>query len=68
MTSPTPRRRRPATPRPAGTSTGVIRLGTRRSALATAQAGRVADGCGATGREVELVEITTYGDTSAASR
>ena len=42
-----------------------LRLGTRRSALATAQARRVADGITArTGRTVELVPVTTYGDTS----
>lgn len=42
-----------------------LRLGTRRSALAMAQSGHVADALTrATGREVELVEITTYGDTS----
>jgi len=42
-----------------------IRLGTRRSALATTQAGWVADQLRALGHEVELVEITTFGDTSA---
>ena len=42
-----------------------LRLGTRRSALATAQSGMVAEAVArATGRRVELVEITTYGDTS----
>lgn len=42
-----------------------LRLGTRRSALAMAQSGHVADALTrATGRAVELVEITTYGDTS----
>ncbi|MFF7634072.1 hydroxymethylbilane synthase [Kitasatospora sp. NPDC008050] len=42
-----------------------LRLGTRRSALAMAQSGMVAREVGRlTGREVELVEITTYGDTS----
>jgi hydroxymethylbilane synthase len=42
-----------------------LRLGTRRSALAMAQSGLVADAVrAATGRDVELVEITTYGDTS----
>ncbi|MET9295781.1 hydroxymethylbilane synthase [Streptomyces sp. NPDC003077] len=42
-----------------------LRLGTRRSALAMAQSGMVADAVrAATGRAVELVEITTYGDTS----
>jgi hydroxymethylbilane synthase len=42
-----------------------LRLGTRRSALATTQSGQVAEAVTrATGRRVELVEITTYGDTS----
>jgi hydroxymethylbilane synthase len=42
-----------------------LRLGTRRSALAMAQSGLVAESVrAATGRDVELVEITTYGDTS----
>lgn len=42
-----------------------LRLGTRASALAMAQARAVADALtAATGRAVELVEITTYGDTS----
>ncbi|MDI2130356.1 hydroxymethylbilane synthase [Yinghuangia seranimata] len=42
-----------------------LRLGTRRSALAMAQSGHVAKALTeATGRAVELVEITTYGDTS----
>jgi hydroxymethylbilane synthase len=43
----------------------LLRLGTRRSALALAQSSSVADALTArTGRAVELVEITTYGDTS----
>ncbi len=42
-----------------------LRLGTRRSALAMAQSGQVAAAVErVTGRPVELVEITTYGDTS----
>ncbi|MEU9320799.1 hydroxymethylbilane synthase [Streptomyces sp. NPDC048295] len=42
-----------------------LRLGTRRSKLAMAQSGHVADAVSeVTGRAVELVEITTYGDTS----
>lgn len=42
-----------------------LRLGTRRSALAMAQSGMVArEVTRLTGRPVELVEITTYGDTS----
>ncbi|CAL9493622.1 hydroxymethylbilane synthase [Streptomyces thermolilacinus] len=43
----------------------ALRLGTRRSKLAMAQSGHVADAVRRlTGRPVELVEITTYGDTS----
>ncbi|MET9558138.1 hydroxymethylbilane synthase [Streptomyces sp. NPDC006645] len=43
----------------------TLRLGTRRSRLAMAQSGQVADAVRElTGRPVELVEITTYGDTS----
>ncbi|MDH6576780.1 hydroxymethylbilane synthase [Kitasatospora sp. MAP5-34] len=46
-------------------SAAPLRLGTRRSALAMAQSGMVArDVTRVTGRAVELVEITTYGDTS----
>ena len=45
----------------------ALRLGTRRSALATTQSGHVADLIRERlGREVDLVEITTEGDTSAA--
>ncbi|WP_371603503.1 hydroxymethylbilane synthase [Streptomyces sp. NBC_01220] len=45
--------------------TQPLRLGTRRSKLAMAQSGLVADAVSeVTGRAVELVEITTYGDTS----
>jgi hydroxymethylbilane synthase len=47
---------------------GVVRLGTRRSALAMAQSRLVAAALAtATGRPVELVEVTTVGDTSSAS-
>ncbi|MEU5002564.1 hydroxymethylbilane synthase [Streptomyces sp. NPDC021622] len=43
----------------------ALRLGTRRSKLAMAQSGQVAETVSQlTGRPVELVEITTYGDTS----
>ncbi|MEU4112962.1 hydroxymethylbilane synthase [Kitasatospora sp. NPDC028055] len=43
----------------------ALRLGTRRSPLAMAQSGMVArEVTRLTGRPVELVEITTYGDTS----
>ena len=46
--------------------TAALRLGTRRSALATAQARRVADDLTArTGRPVELVPVTTRGDVSS---
>ncbi len=45
----------------------ALRLGTRGSALAMAQSQRVADAVReATGREVELVEVVTVGDRSAA--
>ena len=42
----------------------VLRLGTRRSALATTQSRWVADRLAELGHEVELVEITTEGDVS----
>jgi hydroxymethylbilane synthase len=46
--------------------TATLRLGTRRSALAMAQAHLVADAIQAlTGGPVELIEITTHGDVSA---
>ncbi|MFE9443393.1 hydroxymethylbilane synthase [Streptomyces sp. NPDC006602] len=46
-------------------SSKALRLGTRRSKLAMAQSGQVADAVSqVTGRPVELVEITTYGDSS----
>ncbi|MFF4748265.1 hydroxymethylbilane synthase [Streptomyces sp. NPDC002514] len=45
--------------------TAALRLGTRRSRLAMAQSGQVAQTVRRiTGRPVDLVEITTYGDTS----
>lgn len=48
-----------------GESQAPLRLGTRRSRLAMAQSGQVADRITElTGRAVELVEITTYGDIS----
>ncbi|MFD2765510.1 hydroxymethylbilane synthase [Micromonospora eburnea] len=47
--------------------TAPLRLGTRGSALAMAQSGHVAAALtAATGREVELVEVLTAGDRSAA--
>ncbi|HTJ33912.1 MAG TPA: hydroxymethylbilane synthase [Dactylosporangium sp.] len=43
----------------------ALKLGTRRSALAMAQSGQIAERVRQlTGLPVELVEITTYGDTS----
>lgn len=48
--------------------TDPLRLGTRRSPLATAQARAVASALTErTGRAVELVPVTTYGDTSRAA-
>ena len=48
------------------TATPALRLGTRGSALALAQSQQTADALTArTGRAVELVRITTYGDTSS---
>jgi hydroxymethylbilane synthase len=44
----------------------MIRLGTRRSALATAQATQFADALRALGHEVELVQIMTTGDVNRA--
>ncbi|MFJ7908140.1 hydroxymethylbilane synthase [Kitasatospora sp. NPDC096204] len=56
----------PITEQPSATA--ALRLGTRRSALAMAQSGMVArEVTRVTGRPVELVEITTYGDTSRES-
>ena len=46
--------------------TATLRLGTRRSALATTQSTWVADQLRILGHEVELVEIVTEGDTSNA--
>jgi hydroxymethylbilane synthase len=43
-----------------------MRLGTRRSTLATTQSGWVAQCLRDLGHEVEIVEITTFGDTSTA--
>jgi hydroxymethylbilane synthase len=44
----------------------TLRLGTRRSALATTQSAWVADQLRALGQDVELIEIVTEGDTSSA--
>jgi hydroxymethylbilane synthase len=46
---------------------GTLRIGTRRSALALAQSGAVADDLRAAGHQVELVEIVTEGDRSASA-
>ncbi|MEU3221967.1 hydroxymethylbilane synthase [Streptomyces sp. NPDC006976] len=47
------------------TDNSPLRLGTRRSKLAMAQSGHVAEAVReVTGRALELVEITTYGDIS----
>ncbi|HET8599183.1 MAG TPA: hydroxymethylbilane synthase [Segeticoccus sp.] len=43
-----------------------LRLGTRRSTLATTQSQWVADRLGEHGHACELVEVTTFGDTSTA--
>lgn len=45
---------------------GTLRLGTRRSALALVQSGQVAEALRAGGLLVDLVEVTTAGDRSAA--
>jgi hydroxymethylbilane synthase len=45
----------------------TLRLGTRRSALALAQAGLVADALRGRGHEVSLVEVVTEGDRSSAA-
>jgi len=47
------------------TTTDMLRVGTRRSALAMAQASGVADALRACGHGVELVGVTTHGDRSA---
>jgi hydroxymethylbilane synthase len=46
---------------------GTLRIGTRRSALALAQASAVAGRLRAAGHDVELVEVVTEGDRSAAA-
>ncbi len=46
--------------------TRALRLGTRRSALATTQSSWVADLLRSNGSEVELVEVTTHGDVNRA--
>ena len=49
------------------TATSTLRLGTRRSALALAQSSTVADAVRRHGHDVELVEVVTEGDRSAAA-
>jgi hydroxymethylbilane synthase len=44
----------------------TLRLGTRRSRLATTQSRWVADRLAEHGHDCELVEVTTFGDTSSA--
>ncbi|MEV0162975.1 hydroxymethylbilane synthase [Nonomuraea fuscirosea] len=49
------------------TRTGALRLGTRRSLMATTQSGMVADAyIQRTGRAIELVGVTTFGDVTKA--
>ncbi len=50
---------------PTSTRTSVLRLGTRRSALAVVQAELVASALRALGHQVELIGVTTEGDRSA---
>lgn len=45
----------------------ALRLGTRASALARTQAGHVAEALRAAGHRVELVHLSTHGDTSRAA-
>src|SRR5690606_15328586 len=49
------------------TAAPPLRLGTRRSPLATTQSTHVADALRALGHEVELVPIVTEGDVSRAA-
>jgi hydroxymethylbilane synthase len=49
------------------TTLGTLRIGTRRSALALAQSKAVADTLRSAGHLVELVEVETAGDRSAAA-
>jgi hydroxymethylbilane synthase len=48
-------------------ATGTLRLGTRRSALALAQSGLIAQELREAGHSVELVEVSTVGDRSLAA-
>ncbi|HEY0870808.1 MAG TPA: hydroxymethylbilane synthase [Acidothermaceae bacterium] len=56
-----------STSMPTDTPTTVVRLGTRRSALAMAQATTVAQALRATGSAVELVGVITDGDRSSTA-
>lgn len=57
---------RPAPAGHSGSSPRPLRLGTRRSRLATTQSGWVAGKLRALGHEVELVEVVTEGDVNLA--
>ncbi len=58
----------PSATRPRGSAGGVIRVGTRASALAMAQTTQVAERLAKAAKaEIELVPVTTEGDTSRAS-
>jgi hydroxymethylbilane synthase len=52
---------------PSVAPTRVIRLGTRKSALATAQAGTIAELLRAQGPTIEMVGVTTSGDRTATT-
>ncbi len=50
-----------------GVAETALRMGTRKSVMATTQSGRVGDRLTArTGRAVQLVGVTTFGDVSRA--
>jgi len=67
MTSSTPSSTPSPTPHPTPGAPQHVRVGTRRSLLATTQSGHVADMVRGLGLTTELVEITTDGDRSQAS-
>ena len=67
IASPRSRRRPMSTSSASMAPARVIRLGTRKSALATAQAGTIAELLRAHGSPVELVGVTTDGDRSRAA-
>ena len=56
-----------STTSPGSPAARTLRIGTRRSALATTQTGHVAAALAERGQATELVEITTDGDRSQAS-